>query len=63
MSLPTFAAQSNYYLLQRLLLGVCAVADTNEDRRTIAAVAIADVFFCNEGGCVADGEAREGAHH
>lgn len=63
MSLPTFAAQNSRRLLQRLSLGVCAVADTNVHRRPAAAAAIVAVFLCDEGGGVADGEAGEGAHH
>lgn len=63
MSLPTFAAQDSRRLLQRLSLGACAVADTNVHRRPAAAAAIVALFFRDEGGCVADGEAGEGAHH
>lgn len=61
--MPTFAAQGGRGLLQRLPLGVRAVADTNVHRRPAAAAAAAALLVCDEGGCVADGEAGEGAHH
>lgn len=61
--MPTFTTESSRCLLQRLPLGVRAVADTHVHCRPVAAAAIIALFFCDEGGHVADGKAGEGAHH
>lgn len=61
--MPTFATQGRRGLLQRLPLGIRAVADTNVHRRPAAAAAPSAVLVSDEGGHVADGEAGEGAHH
>lgn len=59
--LPTFAAHGSRGVLQRLPLSVRATADANVHHWLVTATG--GVFVCDEGGCVGDGEAGEGAHH
>lgn len=57
----TVAAHDGDGVLKLLPLSICAVADTNVDRRLLAVDGF--MFLCNEGGHVGHSEAREAAHH